>query len=303
MPAVWQAVVGGAMGRGETVDNLPRVIHMKIALLQTVTGASKAENIEKLRPLIEDAAGAGATLIVLPEASSQAFDQGRLDTQAEELDGEFATAMRELATRLGVKIVAGMFRPGDVNKVGEKTLNRVRNTALITGENIHKGYDKIHAYDAFNYRESDTVQTGSELVTFEHEGVTVGVAICFDIRFPEQFKALAARGAKLIVVPTSWADGADKIEQWRTLTAARALDSGAFIAAAGQARPDWETKAGEPSGPTGAGHSCVVNPVGHRIAEAGYAPETLIVDIDLSEVDTTRRALPLLTITEQTEMH
>ena len=193
---------------------------MKIALLQTVTGASKAENIEKLTPLIEDAAAAGATLIVLPEASSQAFDQGRLDTQAEELDGEFATAMRELATRLGVKIVAGMFRPGDVNKVGEKTLNRVRNTALITGENIHKGYDKIHAYDAFNYRESDTVKTGSELVTFEHEGVTVGVAICFDIRFPEQFKALAARGAKLIVVPTSWADGADKVEQWRTLTAA-----------------------------------------------------------------------------------
>lgn len=275
---------------------------MKIALLQTVTGANKAENIAKLRPLIEDAAAAGATLIVLPEAASQAFEQGRLDTQAEELEGEFATAMRELAQRCGVTVVAGMFRPGDVNKVDGKTLNRVRNTALITGGNIHKGYDKIHAYDAFNYRESDTVQTGNELVTFDHHGVTVGVAICFDIRFPEQFKELAQRGAQVIVVPTSWADGQGKLEQWRALTAARALDTGAFIAAAGQARPGWETQAGEDSGPTGIGHSCVVNPVGQRIAEAGYAPETLIVEIDIAEVAHAQRALPLIQITEQTAM-
>ena len=275
---------------------------MKIALLQTATGADKAGNIAELTPLIAEAAAEGATLIVLPEAASQAFDQGRLDTQAEELDGEFATAMRECATTHGVTVVAGMFRPGDVNKVDGKTFNRVRNTALITNECIHIGYDKIHAYDAFDYRESDTVLTGDELVTFEHEGVTVGVAICFDIRFPEQFKELASRGAQVIVVPTSWADGEGKLEQWRTLTAARALDAGVFIAAAGQARPNWETEAGTDSGPTGIGHSCVVNPVGVRIAEAGYAPETLMVEIDVDEVGKARRALPVVEITAQTQM-
>lgn len=277
---------------------------MRIALLQTVTGADKRENIETLGPLIRDAARAGATLIVLPEAASQAFEQGRLDTQAEELDGDFATAMRGLAGELGVTIVAGMFRPGDVNKKNDKTLHRVCNTALITGGGVHKGYDKIHAYDAFNYRESDTVQTGHELVTFTHEAagerVVVGVAICFDIRFPEQFKELARRGAEVIVVPTSWADGAGKLEQWRALTAARALDAGVFIAAAGQARPDWRERAGEESGPTGIGHSTVVNPHGQRVAEAGYAPETLIVDIDAAEVAAAREALPLIAITDQT---
>jgi len=161
---------------------------------------------------------------------------------------------------------------------------------------VHKGYDKIHTYDAFNYRESDTVRPGDELVTFVHDGVTVGVATCFDIRFPEQFQELAARGAKVVVVPTSWADGPGKVGQWRILTAARALDAGVFIAAADQARPDFETKAGEPSGPTGAGHSVVVSPTGERLAEADYGPETLVVAIDPSDADQARKQLPLAEI-------
>lgn len=287
---------------------------MKLALIQTVSGPDKRANIELYTPLIRDAAAAGASLIVLPEAASQAFGQGRLDTQAEELDGEFASAMRALADELGVTIVAGMFRPGDThtvgahtvgaNTAGEKTYNRVRNTALITGGGVHRGYDKIHAYDAFDYRESDTVLTGHELVTFTHEAggerAVVGVATCFDIRFPEQFKELARRGAELVVVPTSWADGAGKLEQWRALTVARALDAGVFIAAAGQARPGWQEHAGEESGPTGIGHSTLVGPRGERVAEAGYGPETLIVDVDLAEVAAARQALPLIAITDKT---
>ena len=128
----------------------------------------------------------------------------------------------------------------------------------------------------------------------------VGVAICFDIRFPEQFKALARRGAQVVIVPTSWADGPGKLEQWRVLTAARALDAGLFIVAAGQARPDWGDKAGQASGPTGIGHSVVVNPQGVRVAEAGYAPEVLVVDIDIDEVTAAREAQPLVTITDNT---
>lgn len=275
---------------------------MKIALVQTVTGSDKMDNFAHLAPLVRDAAEQGATLIVLPEASSQAFEQGRLDTQAEELDGPFATGMRDLAQEVGVTIVAGMFRPADTVERDGKTINRVYNTALITGGGVHTGYDKIHTYDAFNYRESDTVRPGSELVTFDHQGVTVGVATCFDIRFPEQFQALADRGAQVVVVPTSWADGPGKVEQWRTLTAARALDAGVFIAAAGQSRPDFETKAGQPSGPTGTGHSTVVDPAGVRIDEASYGPDTLIVDIDPAEADTQRTTLPLGAIRAKTTM-
>ncbi|WP_175934398.1 carbon-nitrogen hydrolase family protein [Corynebacterium sp. Marseille-P4321] len=279
---------------------------MKLALLQQATGADKLENLALFIPLIREAAAAGATLIVLPEAASQGFEQGRLDTQAEELDGPFATGLRELADELEVTIVAGMFRPADTNTIdtgdGQKKVNRVYNTALITGDGVHKGYDKIHIYDAFNFKESDTVKPGNTLVTFTHEGATVGVAICFDIRFPEQFKELAKRGAEVIVVPTSWADGPGKLEQWRLLAAARALDTGAFVAACGQARPDHEHKAGEESGPTGIGHSVVVAPDGTRVAEAGYGPETLIVDIDISQVAEMRRTLPLAAMSLSAEL-
>ena len=209
---------------------------------------------------------------------------------------------KKLSDELRVTIVAGTFRPADTNTVDDKKFNRVYNTALITGGGVHKGYDKIHTYDAFNYKESDTVRAGGELVTFVHDGVTVGVATCFDIRFPEQFQQLAQRGAKVVVVPTSWADGPGKVEQWRILTAARALDAGVFIAAADQARPEFEAKAGEPSGPTGVGHSVVVDPFGKRLAEAGYGPETLVVEIDPSDADEARKQLPLETMRQHSAM-
>lgn len=279
---------------------------MKLALLQQATGADKLENLALFTPLIREAAAAGATLIVLPEAASQGFEQGRLDTQAEELDGPFATGLKALAGELGVTIVAGMFRPADTNTIetgdGQKQVNRVYNTALITGDGVHKGYDKIHTYDAFSYKESDTVKPGDELVTFVHEGVLVGVAICFDIRFPEQFKELSRRGAEVIVVPTSWADGPGKLDQWRLLARSRALDTGTFIAACGQARPEWEDKAGQASGPTGIGHSVVVAPDGTVVQEAGYAPETIVVEIDPAEVAETRRTIPLAAMSFNAQM-
>ena len=276
---------------------------MKLALLQQVTGPDKMDNFALFEPLIRDAARSGATLIVLPEGASHAFEQGRLDTQAEELDGPFASGLKHLADELDVTIVAGLFRPADTQVKDGKVINRVYNTALITGGGVHKGYDKIHTYDAFNYAESDTVKPGDELVTFVHDGVLVGVAICFDIRFPEQFQEFARRGCEVVVVPTSWADGPGKLDQWRLLAACRALDTGMFIAAAGQARPDHENKAGEKSGPTGIGHSVVVRPDGTFIEEAGYGPQTIVVDIDVAEVAETRRALPLAAMSLKSEMN
>ena len=263
---------------------------MRIALLQVITGADKAENLANVSLGIREAAANGATLLVLPEATSQAFDQGRLDTQAETFDGQFSTGLKNLANELGITIVAGMFRPADTTG----KINRVYNTALITGDGVHKGYDKIHTFDVATYRESATVKPGDKLVTFVHEDAVVGVATCFDIRYPEQFKALARLGADLIVVPTSWADGEHKLQQWRTLTVARALDAGVFIVAADQARPGGRAHGGQASGPTGIGHSVVVAPSGERVVEAGYDPEILYADIDIADVAAARANLNVL---------
>ena len=92
------------------------------------------------------------------------------------------------------------------------------------------------------------------------------------------------------------------LDQWRTLTAARALDAGVFIAAAGQARTHHEVEAGQPSGPTGVGHSAVVSPTGVRLAEAGYGPETLVVEIDPSDAAAARKELPLAAMRDSSVM-
>lgn len=267
---------------------------MKVAAVQFVSGGDIVENLARAKELVSTAAGQGAQLIVLPEATAQSFASGRLDTSAQELDGDFATQLKTHAEELEVTVVAGMFRPADSVEKDDKTINRVYNTALITGPGVHLGYNKIHTYDAFNYRESDTVKPGNELVTFELDGVTVGVAICYDVRFPEQFKALARQGAEVIVVPTSWADGPGKRDQWRLLSATRALDSTAYVICAGQARPGGNDKAGEASGPTGIGHSVIVSPTAERLAEAGYEEEIIYADIDPELVAKTRKTLPVL---------
>lgn len=267
---------------------------MRIGVVQIQSGADINENLDRVRDLIREVAAQGAALIVFPEASSQAFATGRLDTQAQELDGEFATGVRAVAEELGVVVVVGMFTPADTVERDGKTINRVYNTALVTGGGYHTGYRKIHTYDAFNYAESDTVHPGDQLLQIEVEGTSVGVAVCYDVRFPEMFKKLARDGSKVIVLPTSWADGPAKLRQWRTLTAARALDSTSWIISAGQARPGGEDKGGEESGPTGIGHSSVIDPTGERVAEGGYGEENLIVDIDVELVDKVRKTLPVL---------
>lgn len=267
---------------------------MLVAAVQILTGGSLEENLELAVEKIREAAENGAQLIVLPEATSQAFGAGRLDEQAQGLDGSFVATIRSVVQQLGVTVVLGMFSPADTVERDGKTINRVSNTALIAGPDVLGGYDKIHTYDAFNYKECDTVRAGEALVAFDVAGITVGVATCYDIRFPEQFKELARQGAQVIVVPTSWADGAGKLEQWRLLTAARALDSTSYIVAAGQARPGGAEMAGQDSGPTGIGHSVVVAPDGTRVVEAGYEPEIIYAEIDSDLVAQTRKALPVL---------
>ncbi|ANE04947.1 carbon-nitrogen hydrolase family protein [Corynebacterium crudilactis] len=264
---------------------------MRIALLQISTNFDKMDNFSRLEEAAKKAAKKGARVLVFPEATSQSFGTGRLDTQAEDLDGEFSTAVKELAVELNVVIIAGMFSPADTVQRGEKTIARVNNTVLISGAGMHQGYDKIHTYDAFGYKESDTVKPGDELVVFDVDGITFGVATCYDIRFPEQFKDLARKGAQVIVVPTSWQDGPGKLEQWKLLPRARALDSTSWIVACGQARLPKEIQR---KGPTGIGHSMVVNPTGEVVVSAGYEPQMLIADIDVHDLGKIREMLPVL---------
>lgn len=260
---------------------------MKIALVQFDAGNVTADNARRAAARVAEAAGEGAELIVFPEATSQGFGTGRLDTQAQGRDGEFAQTLEAAALEHGVTVIAGMFEPADT--VG--TVNRVYNTALIAGR-TRGAYRKLHTYDAFNFAESDTVRPGSRQVIHQIAGVQVGVAICFDLRFPSLFQDLARAGAQVIVVPTSWAHGPGKLRQLRTLVSARALDTGAFVAMCDMAKPhDLDP---EDSAPRGIGHSMVAAPDGEIIAEAGEDAQILYVDVDPEDVEKQRKILPIL---------
>lgn len=282
---------------------------MRIAVIQMTSQPDVEANLTLIRKYIAAAATNHADLVIFPEAAMFPFDNGRLDQVAQPLNGAFATAIIETAKKHNITAIVGMFTPADtvyrapsgdvVDTLPEgagqaNRIRRVHNTLLVAGPDVVTYYEKIHTYDAFGYNESDTVKPGRRRVVFDVEGVTVGLAICYDVRFPGHFIDLAQAGAKVIVVPASWADGPGKLEQWRTLTAARALDSTCYVVAASQARPGSPDRYGQPNGPTGIGHSVVIEPLGAKLAETGYAAQVLTVDIDPNRVDTVRRGLPVL---------
>ncbi|ATD69448.1 MULTISPECIES: carbon-nitrogen hydrolase family protein [Gordonia] len=258
---------------------------MRVAMAQISSTDDPSENLATLRAATQEAASRGARLVVFPEATMCRFGVP-LKPVAEEIDGSWARGVSEVAASAGVTVVAGMFTPSDDG--------RVFNTVLVAHpDGSRLGYDKLHLYDAFGFHESKTVAPGAEPVTFEVDGVTVGVATCYDIRFPALFTTLARRGAQVIVVPTSWGAGPGKIHQWEVLATARALDSTTFVVAVGQALPPDEAVAG--SGvPTGIGHSQITDPFGTVVA--AY-PETVCVDVhdlDLELVEKARMQLAVL---------
>ncbi|HEX9337877.1 MAG TPA: carbon-nitrogen hydrolase family protein [Pseudonocardiaceae bacterium] len=255
---------------------------MRIALCQCTSTPDPKANLEAVASYAERVADAGATLAVFPEAMMCRFGVP-LRPVAEPLDGPWATAVNDIATRHGLTILAGMFTPADEG--------RVRNTLLLTGTDRHLGYDKIHLFDAFGFAESDTVAPGSELVVVEFGDITLGLAICYDVRFPELFRALADRGANVMALPASWGSGPGKREQWELLVRARALDSTSWVLACGQADPGDAVTS---KAPTGIGYSLVADPFGRVAGSLAAAPDLLVVDIDPATVDTARAAIPVL---------
>nr|WP_028813700.1 carbon-nitrogen hydrolase family protein [Streptomyces flavidovirens] len=254
---------------------------MRIALNQMLSDSDPRRNLEIIEAGIAEAAGHQADLVVFPEAAMARFGTP-LAAVAEPLKGPWAEAVRAMSARAGLTVVVGMFTPGDGG--------RVRNTLLITGPGVDTHYDKIHLFDALGYTESETVAPGRQPVTFQLNGLTFGVATCYDVRFPSLFHELAARGAQAILLPASWADGPGKADQWDVLVRARALDSGAWVLACDQASP---RSIGRDPGtePLGIGRSMAVSPSGEVRHQLDAAPGLLIVDLHTTELSASPRCV------------
>jgi predicted amidohydrolase len=257
---------------------------MRVALAQILATDDPAANLEIVADHTALAAQQGATVVVFPEATMCRFGVP-LKPIAEPLDGPWATRVREIAEQHGVLVVAGMFTPTDDG--------RVTNTLLVTGRGVDTAYDKIHLYDAFGFAESDTVAPGGKPTTVTVDGTTLGLATCYDIRFPELFRALADQGATVTLLPASWGAGPGKVEQWQLLVRARALDATTFVLAVDQADPaSHGVDAGK--APRGVGHSLAASPFGVTLDELGAEPGLLVVDVDPEQIPDVRATLPVL---------
>ena len=249
-------------------------VTLRIALVQEAGDLDPDVNRSRLADLVPD----DADLVVLPEAFARDFGSpgDEVSAFAEEVGGPFDTELTRVAEQHGTTVVAGSFERSD-------DPGRPFNTLLVRGRS-RASYRKIHLYDSFGYRESDRLSPGPlEPATVDVGGVTVGLMTCYDLRFPEMARALVDAGAELLVVPAAWVAGDRKVDHWRTLLRARAIENTVHVAAAAQPAPRYS------------GHSMVVDPLGDVLAEAGDGPEVVRAVVSRERLLEARRTNPSLT--------
>jgi deaminated glutathione amidase len=261
---------------------------VKVSLVQMNSQADKAKNIRDAIDLIENCiARDSPDLVVLPEYYAF-LGEGKENIYAagENFpDGEAYRAMSELAARHKVTIHAG--------SVVEKDGNNHFNTTVVfgpEGQELAK-YRKIHLFDVDTpggtvYRESDTISRGQDVVTYKVAGKTVGCAICYDIRFPELFRALRDEGAEVIVLPAAFTLMTGK-DHWEVLARARAIETQTYFLAVGQALSHSDGKK------WCWGHSMVIDPWGHIVAQCSDGVGTTSARLDLDYVEKVRGDVPV----------
>ncbi|MGA8986790.1 carbon-nitrogen hydrolase family protein [Aeromicrobium sp.] len=252
---------------------------MRVALVQLVSTTDSSVNREAIRAQLATLQDTDELdLVVLPEAAMHDFGPPELDLAAvaEPLDGPFVRLIGEEARRLGTTIVAGMF---------EQTDDLPYNTLVVVGPDgeLRDTYRKIHLYDSFGYRESERLRAGEITpVVIEIAGGSVGLMTCYDLRFPEHARALVDAGASTLVVPAAWVAGEHKLDHWRTLLAARAIENTMHVLAAAQ------------GGERYTGHSLVVDAWGSIVAEADTAPGIVRANLDPEDLAHAREINPSL---------
>ncbi|MFE7892492.1 carbon-nitrogen family hydrolase [Streptomyces sp. NPDC057412] len=252
---------------------------MRASLLQI--DVNEDESVESRRARVASLVReqAGADLVVLPELwTTGAFAYEEFGTEAEPLEGPTYEAMAKAASDAGVWLHAGSIPERDPD-------GPLYNTSLVFSPSgdLAAAYRKIHRF-GFDKGEAVLMGAGRDLVTVRLPGTTLGVATCYDLRFPELFRGLVDAGAETFVIPAGWPER--RRAHWTLLARARAVENQAYVLACGTAG----THAGVPQ----AGHSIVVDPWGEVLAQAGPGEEVLTVEFDPGRVAVTRDQFPAL---------
>jgi deaminated glutathione amidase len=261
---------------------------VRVAAVQLQSTEDMDRNLEDADRLTRAAAADGAELVVLPERLDIRGSAADYAARAEPLDGRPVTWARETARELGIDIVAG--------SVAERREghDRVANTSVHVGPDgeLKAVYRKIHMFDVevggVAYRESEHSEPADEIVVSETaDGLGLGLTICYDLRFPELYRILALRGARIVAIPAAFTRVTGEAH-WEILLRARAIENQVFVIAPGQGRlpgPDRDSY----------GNSMIVDPWGVVLARAGGEGACFVAaDLDLARQDEIREKLPSL---------
>jgi predicted amidohydrolase len=259
---------------------------VRVAAVQLNSNGDKERNLAAAERLVRAAAADGAELVALPEKWNLLAAAEDLVAGAEPLDGPSLTAARGWARELGVHLLAG-----SISERGEEG-EKASNTSVLIGpdgEDVAV-YRKIHLFDVdaggVSYRESEHERPGTEPVVAPVGDLVLGMTVCYDLRFPELFRILALRGARIVVVPSAFtlATGRD---HWEVLLRARAIEDQVFVLApnqSGEAPPHYSSF----------GRSMIVDPWGVVLATAPDGECFVAAELDLAAQDRVRDSLPSL---------
>jgi len=256
----------------------------RVAIVQMKSSTDKKENLRISLDFVKEGARRKAGLICFPEFQ-MAFSSAKQSTKqlanvAESVDDNFILKLCSAARSYNIEVVGTIYE-----KSNASSDKRVYDTAVLINSkgNIISRYRKVHLYDALGFKESLKLMAGNsiELPSATSAG-TIGLMICYDIRFPEISRILAVQGAEILVAPSAWVQGVMKEEHWVTLLKARSIENGLYMVAPDQV------------GHIFSGRSMIIDPFGSVILDMGNREGMEVVDIDISRVRSIRKSLPLL---------
>lgn len=258
---------------------------MRVALIQMPVTADKTKNIETACRKLREAKEQGTDIAVLPEMFCCPYNNACFRFYGEEADGEAQAALSTLAAELGIYVVGGSLPELDDGKV--------YNTSYVYGRRgeLLAKHRKAHLFDidvagGQRFMESDTLSPGNAVTTFETEFGTMGLCICFDLRFEELARCMCLRGARCIFVPAAF-NMTTGPAHWELLFRQRAVDNQCFTVGVSPARDETASYVAY-------GHSIAVDPWGSLLCQAGAEETTLYAGLDLDRIEAVRAQLPIL---------
>ncbi len=259
----------------------------RLAAIQMSVAPDRATNHERAGALLEEAARGGAALVVLPEIFTCAYALDQFRPNAESVpDGPTCRFLRESAKRLGVHIVGGSIP----ELVGETVYNT--STLWSPGGELLLIHRKVHLFDVdipggITFQESASLSAGDSFAVTDTELGRLGLAICYDLRFPETFRSMTLSGAELVVLPGAF-NTTTGPAHWEVLLRARAIENTCYVAACSPAAPE------DPAAYPAWGHSMIVDPYGEVLTSAEREERIIHAEVDGARLAEVRRAVPVL---------